>query len=851
MRFSHKLVASHRRVAHLRILAAPALLLLISCASAQPATVSLQSLLDTGKYADAEQAANAALSAQSQDVRARIALGEAYAATGRYKQAITEFERASATAKGAEHLRSELRRAELLEITGNDEAARSIYQSFVTYYTGQSPRSAEELTLIARALVHLEKFKDANDLYLDAIKADGSFIEAQIGAGELYTQKYLYRDAAEFFADALKINPQSAKAYLGIAGNKRIDGGEEMRAALNHALEINPNLVEALALRASMELDLEHFDKAAADLDQALKVNPNSLEAHSLRAAMFFRQNRPSDQDAEIKAVLAINPHWGELFETLSHSATNTRRYAEAVEFSKRAIELSPRLWAAHLSLGIGLQRLGKVEEGRAEIETSFKGDPFNPWAKNTLDLLDSMRDYRETKRGPYIIKAAEKDSLATAGYAADLLDEATKKLTAKYRFTPQTPILVEMFPNHADFEVRVLGLTGLGALGVCFGQVVALDSPSARKIGEFNWGSTLWHEYTHVITLQMTNNLIPRWFSEGLSVYEERHARPGWGDDWSLKNLKAYRDGRWLKISELDGGFLRPKSPDQVPLSYFQASQVCEFIADKYGFDAILEMLRRYRERERTPEILEKVLKLSQPDFDRAFDEYIKAKVGSYIAGIPAGTSGTERLDKMSKEEVLGRVAAHPQDFALQLRSAALLEAAGDETKALEHYKRSIELFPFYTGDGNGYEAMAAIYEKLGDKPAAASALDGLVKLDENNVTALRRLAQLRIDANDKAKALDALSQSFYIDPFDALSHTRAGNLALELNQNERAAHEYEVALAMNPPNVAEANYNLARAYLASGKVNEARRAVMRSLEAAPQYDKAQELLLKITSKP
>jgi hypothetical protein len=105
------------------------------------------------------------------------------------------------------------------------------------------------------------------------------------------------------------------------------------------------------------------------------------------------------------------------------------RRYAQAVEFSKRAIEPHPP-WAAHRSLGIGLERLGRVEEGRAEIETSFKGDPFNPWAKNTLDLLDSMRDYRETKRGPYIIKAAEKDSLATAGYAADRLDEATKKLT-------------------------------------------------------------------------------------------------------------------------------------------------------------------------------------------------------------------------------------------------------------------------------------------------------------------------------------------------------------------------------------------------------------------------------------
>src|SRR5262249_54411039 len=215
-------------------------------------------------------------------------------------------------------------------------------------------------------------------------------------------------------------------------------------------------------------------------------------------------------------------------------------------------------------------------------------------------------------------------------------------------------------------------------------------------------------------------------------------------------------------------------------------------------------EMLRRYREKERTPEIFEKVLKLSQGDFDRAFDEYIKSKIGQYVASLPANKPETERLDKLSKEELLGRLAAHPQDFALQLRSAALLEASGDDTKALEHYKRALELFPFYTGDGNAYAGSARIYEKLGDKTAAAAALDALVKLDENDVAALRKLAQLRIDHNDKPGALDALSRSFYIDPFDAPAHARAGSLALELNQNERAAHEYEVAVAMNPPNVA-----------------------------------------------
>ena len=75
------------------------------------------------------------------------------------------------------------------------------------------------------------------------------------------------------------------------------------------------------------------------------------------------------------------------------------------------------------------------------------------------------------------------------------------------------------MFPKHDDFAVRTLGLPGMiGALGACFGRVVTLDSPKARPPGEFQWEATLWHELGHVITLQMSNQRVPRWLTEGIS---------------------------------------------------------------------------------------------------------------------------------------------------------------------------------------------------------------------------------------------------------------------------------------------------------------------------------------------
>ncbi|MCI0336553.1 MAG: tetratricopeptide repeat protein [Acidobacteria bacterium] len=807
----------------------------------------LQAYLETGQYTEAERDAKKFLGSQVNEAQTRLMLGEIYAITGRYNEAIAEFEKARNTKEAAIRLRADLRRAEVLKLTGKEEAAQVIFQTFVSHYENNDPDTAEELTLVARALTHLEKYQDANEIYLEAIDADEKYLEAQLGGGELYTTKYNYADAAKFFADAMKINSNSARLHLGIAANKRIEGGDQMNAALAQALKINPNYVEARTLAAAIDLEAERFGSASKQLDEALKINPNWPDAHALRAAMFWLQNRQSDFDNEIKATLAINPRYGMLYEVIAHFATQTRRYTESVAFLREALKLSPKLWSSHLALGIGLLRLGKMDEGRAEMEIAFKGDTFNLWAKNTLDLLDTMKDYRESKRGDFIIKAAANESDVLINYAADLLDEAQRKLSAKYRFTPRAPISIEFFPNHADFEVRVLGLTGLGALGVCFGQVIAQDSPSARPGGQFNWGSTLWHEYTHVITLQITDHLIPRWFSEGLSVFEEHNARPGWGDDWTGENIKAFADGRWFKIADIDNGFMRPKRPDDVMLAYFVASQVCHFISDRYGFDAILEMLRGYREKKKTPEILQQVLKLSESDFDREFNNYVRGKIDKYVKALEPGWK--EGGSQTPKEEIFARAAAKPDDFVLNIRAGLLYYADGNHDKALPHLKRAIELFPYQGGNINAYEPLAEIYEKRGDKAAAAETLEALIKVDEDNYGALKKLIQLKIDAGDKARALELLRLSFYVNPFEHAAHTTAGNLSLERKEAEAAVREFQVALAENPPNIAEAHYNIARAYLAAGKNTEAKRSVLRALETAPGYDKAQELLLKLTN--
>lgn len=804
--------------------------------------------IETGDYANATKRATVFLTSHPAEAAMRVANGEIKLQTGRYQEADAEFDRAARDVKpGVTWLRAKLGRVRALAAQGKSEESLAIAREFAGYYNDNSPRLAEELTLIGRAMVYIEKFEDANDLFIDAREADPTFIDAFIAQGELLNKTYNYGEAASLFEDALKVNPQSPLALVGRARSKALESIEEPSVAVDLALAVNPNSTEALGLRAWLDLEAGNHESAQKAIDRALAVNPNAVDVIAIRASVFYLNDKKSELESETKRALAINAHAGEFYETLSHFAVNNRRYTDAVDFGNRAVALSPRLWSARTQLGIQLLRVGRISEGRAELERVFEGDPYNIWAKNTLDLLDSMKDFIETARGPFLVKSAPAESGALAVYVADLLEEAHKKLTARYRFTPRAPIQVEMFPNHEDFAVRSLGLPGLGALGVCFGQVIAMDSPSARRKGEFNWGSTLWHEFTHVMTLQITDHRIPRWFSEGLSVYEERRARQGWGEDWSLDKLKAIKEGRFVKIDDLDGAFTRPKSPDGVGLAYFQASQVCEFVDEKFGFEAILRMLAMYKEGGRTTDVLQRALKLTPAEFDKAFAAFVQGKTAGYLEAVGSGLARRPGEPAPTKDALLEVLKTRPNDYFAHLRLGAAYKDEGEADRAIEHLKRAAELFPFYSASGNPFELMADIYESRGQKQESAAQLEALTRVNETNGDAFARLARLRVAMKDWKSAVEALKQCFYAQPFDASLHKLAGDAYLESGNTSEAIREFRVTISLAPPDLAEAHFDLARALEAAGNRTEARREVVRALEIAPGFEKAQELLLKL----
>ncbi len=833
----------------MRRLVAIVLFVGIVSASAAPAAPldTIQSLRLGGEYALALERAQEELEISGADPRLLNLIGEIHFETGQTGRAESRF-REAIEADGAERMMARLNLARVHLHRGERAAAEALFDEIRSAYQTRIGLDARDLYAIASATSYFGRiepqlFKQAVRIYDEAIQRDPAFLEAGIALGELLLEKYNNLEAQQAFKQVLAQNEQHPRALLGLARSQHFDYSTEAVATALQALQFNPNLVPGRVFMARLLIELEQYDEARHEAELALEINPESLEAMAMLAVIHHLQRDSGAFDRVQARVMEINPGYAGFYTALADLSAQNRLYRDAAEFAARAVELDPESWRAHGLLGLNLMRLGRMESGRESLDRSFAGDPYNVWIKNTLQLADSFEEYIEIEQGRFVVvlHGSENDLMRT--YVHDLAAEAYHRLKQRYRHEPRQPIRLEMYPDHADFSVRTVGLAGVGLLGVCFGPVVAMDSPAARERGAFNWGSTLWHELAHVFHLSMTDNRVPRWFSEGLSVYEEQTARPGWGADVDPEFLLAYLDDKLLPLSRLNNGFVRPTYPEQVQHAYFQASLVFEFIEQRWGFDSILDMLNAYRETSDPDSVLVEHLEIDEAALDAEFDAFFQRKYGQALAALRDAEQTPTKIDPGRPPNVT----EVPDHYVAQIQFGEMLLRQENFELAEIFLKKAQQMFPEYAGGDSAYWLLAALYSKQERFELAEAELAGMVAINAEHYDAHRGLARLRAKRGDHAGAAAALEAAVYIYPYDPGLHEELARHQAELGNWGEVARARRALLALDPVDRAEAHYQLAYAYERSGDRSSAREQILYALEIAPNYYAAQELLLSL----
>ena len=811
-----------------------------------------RTLATVGRYDQAEATARqAAVAPNGRELWAT--LGAVLQERGRRAAAESAFVRAQAE-HASDSLTARLHVAVLHLESGDRARAMKEFDGFIDIYNrAGGTLSAAELRAVAIACRYLgadnpQLFKDALKAFDRSVAADGDDLETRVALGELFLEKYNGAEAQQTFDAVLAANPSQLRGLLGAAKRMIFDGQPGADSLLDAALKVNPEFVDGHVLRARGMLDIEDYAGAQREADRALSVNPASAEALAMAAAIRFVQGDNAGYESFRARALALNAHDAAFFATMADAVGRIRLYRVAADFAAQGVAADPKHWRSHGLLGMNQLRLGQIAEGRKSLDAAFAGDPYDVWIKNTLDLLDTFKNYDDVTTDKFHFMIEKEESALLSIYLGDLSERAYAAFAQRYAFTPAPPVRIEVYRSHADFSVRTVGLAGLGALGVSFGTTLAFDSPAAKDAGPFNWGSTVWHELAHTFTLGLTENRVPRWLSEGLSVYEEHLARPGWGAQLTPGFLSAFRAGKLVPVSRMNDGFMRPAFPEQVQLSYYQASVVCDFIAKEWGEKALLAMLQEYKAGRHTDEVFQKVLSTDARSLDRRFDAYMRQRFAGPLAAMTGDTllRSLERAGGRSAE-LTEAAAAHPGSFPLQAAAGAAALQVGDSVAAIAMLERARALFPD-DGSGDGPNGLLAhVYLARGEWQKAADALSAIVLHNEGEFSAAVELSKVYEKLGDRARAADALERAMYINPFDIAQHQHLADLLAASGDKAKVVRERRAVVALAPVDKADALYRLALAWHELGNAREARTSVLRALEEAPNFVPAQELLLTI----
>lgn len=802
-------------------------------------------LLDVGRHDEAEALLEGALQKDAKDGRALAHLGrlrleqgdlaEAAAVASRMPAASPEAQLLAGTVAesrgdlaaasqawrqawgitkrtgGPAYLEACVRLGELTYEAGKADDAADFIEQALAHYRDRDDLSAVEFVWVARACRQADLMpaikkdyqqgmvKYARRMLDQALIKDPRCLQAHVEAGQLALLKFDIPMAKAAFEKALGQNPNHADARVGLARTlvAQFYAGEgkygDAATNLRAALAIDPTHAGALALLGTIAATDGELDQALEHAAAGRAAHPRDVELLAVEASVLLLRGDAAGFAALEREVLAARPRCARFFEHVANIVTLKFRYAEARDLSRRALEVNPDYHPVLAILGVSLSRTGDEEEGRRVLQRASQEDPYNVFTFNALQLFDVLEKKYTTVEVPgFTIRLHKDEAPASARYVVALCQEARERLGKRYGAWPEK-VLVEVFPEHADFSARSVGIPGIPALGVCFGDVVTVLSAGEKDaVGQHAWGRTLWHELTHVATLTRTKNRVPRWLTEGLSVFEEPRGRPAWVRDFDRDILTLMQRGLLLPVAKLDQGFTKPSYGGQVIMSYYQAGVLCEFIDQRWGFEAILRLLDAFAAGKATSDAVRAACGIEPEALDGLFLQWLQRRYQPYAFLPPPGLE--------ERSALLSRLQAHPWDVAARGALARVYALQGSPADAEMHADLALRHAQRALGP---WTALAGVELGAEGQPGAASLAQArLLSIRAGAGDAYLALGILATRRGRPALARRHVDRALELGTRDAaLAHQLLAQLLRARQRWRDAANELEVVARLVPP--------------------------------------------------
>ena len=844
-----------------------------------PTLASARELLTTGQYEEAEVAFARLAEEDSTRIEASLGLAETRLRTGQHDRVIADLDALKASssapwhallaqalrevgryAEALEHYReahklkpdfaaARLGEAEVLETLGRRDEAIEAYRWFEKQVVerGELPRDAAWITATAVGFVRVsvltqtnvvDRTKHALNEMLQAAysRVDRRYWPARIAAAELLRARYNNdeeRGSVSDYTAALRINGKLPEAFAGL-GEVALNGWrfEDVERLVDAALEVNPRFAPAHRLRARQLIVERKYDEALGAVERALAVNPRDVEALAIaaaahaclydNAAVARRQDRANE----------IQPNGALFHREVGVALSLIRQFAASERELLRAVELDPTDANARTELGMMYMNWGYDEKARAALDAAWAMDKYNERTKHTLELLDDLKKFAEHESAHFIVRYDPREDPGLGEFVAIYLEEMYAEVTGDFEAEPGDKTIVEMYPSHRALGVRITGRPFIHTVGASTGRVIAMATPkeSAGGMGPYNIEDVLKHEFTHTVTLAATDNRIPHWFTEGLAVYQENNPR---SFAWAEMLADAIRRDRLFTLESIDWGFIRPKHPNDRQMAYAQSEWMCEYIVERWGYAAILDMIERYREGWTQPRVFGELLKTGMTEFDAAFQGWAKEQARAW---------GFDLAPVEDVEELRRRADEFPEDATLRGRLARAEFDAGSYDKVIAAARTALEK------DENEPNALEALVTVLWGSAKNEPDADRQRSIDDSAVALIERLDRIRpanwigpkyrgeiaLRRKDWDAAEAALRTLQRVCPMDPASWRGLGGVYLERGDREKAIAQLRELARIEDPDGAVA-FKVGELYRQGGSLKDAHFWIRRAIAVQP----------------
>ncbi len=200
-------------------------------------------------------------------------------------------------------------------------------------------------------------------------------------------------DSIRLFEKSTRADPRYAAAFAGLAYAYLFESSNfeppsrvmpRARAAALAARALDGTNIEAHTALGQVALFYDwDFDAAQASADRALSLNAYSAPAHDLRAQILTARGDFNGAAVEIQRAQDADPLSPAYAYDAAWNLIYARRYSEAAEASRRALERDPNFQLARGVLGLSLVLDGRVSDGIPELERAAADGE-----SSVLDLL-------------------------------------------------------------------------------------------------------------------------------------------------------------------------------------------------------------------------------------------------------------------------------------------------------------------------------------------------------------------------------------------------------------------------------------------------------------------------------